>query len=159
MSVSLSSLDPQQLMGFKQNTNQELAHLQSSYDALLMAQTKYRDCINSVKMIEQTKKAETDDDMFIPLTSSLYVRGRNSVDKFKIDVGTGYFVEKDQAEAISFFNKRIDKLSSDAVKLKQLIAEKVNLLQALDNTIKEKIIAANASANRQGAATGASSSV
>jgi prefoldin alpha subunit len=67
------------------------------------------------------------------------------VDKFKIDVGTGYFVEKDQAEAIAFFNKRIDKLSGDAIKLKQLITEKVSLLQAIDSTIREKIIAANAS--------------
>lgn len=145
MSVSLSSLDPQQLMGFKQSTNQELAHLQSSHDALVMAQNKYKDCIDSVKMIEQNKESVADKDMFIPLTSSLYVRGRNSVDKFKIDVGTGYFVEKDQAEAIAFFNKRIDKLSGDAIKLKQLITEKVSLLQAIDNTIREKIIAANAS--------------
>lgn len=142
MSVNLATLGPQQLMAFKQNTQQELIHLQSSYDALLLAQSKYKDCINSVNLIEDNKESEsTDKEMFIPLTSSLYVRGKNQVENFKIDIGTGYFVEKNQEESISFFKKRIDKLNGDAVKLKALITEKVSLMQTIDAIIREKIIA------------------
>ncbi|TID15838.1 hypothetical protein CANINC_004368 [Pichia inconspicua] len=129
-------------MAFKQNTQQELIHLQSSYDALLLAQSKYKDCINSVNLIEDNRESEsTDKEMFIPLTSSLYVRGKNQVENFKIDIGTGYFVEKNQEESISFFKKRIDKLNGDAVKLKALITEKVSLMQTIDAIIREKIIA------------------
>lgn len=142
MSVNLATLGPQQLMAFKQNTQQELIHLQSSYDALLLAQSKYKDCINSVNLIEDNRESEsTDKEMFIPLTSSLYVRGKNQVENFKIDIGTGYFVEKNQEESISFFKKRIDKLNGDAVKLKALITEKVSLMQTIDAIIREKIIA------------------
>jgi prefoldin alpha subunit len=144
MSVNLASLEPQQLVAFKQSTQQELVHLQSSYDALVIAQNKYKDCINSVNMIEENKDSNDDKEMLIPLTSSLYVRGFNSIDKFKIDVGTGYFVEKDNTESIAFFKKRIDKLTGDSAKLKGLITEKVSLLQSIDSIIREKVIAANA---------------
>lgn len=144
MSVNLASLEPQQLMAFKQSTQQELAHLQSSFDALIIAQNKYKDCINSVNMIEQNKGSEGDKEMLIPLTSSLYINGFNKNDKFKIDVGTGYFVEKDNVESITFFKKRIDKLTGDSAKLKTLITDKASLLQSIDTVIREKIIAANA---------------
>lgn len=130
-------------MAFKQNAQQELLHLQSSYEALLVAKNKYHDCINSVKMIEQNQGSGPGGEMLIPLTSSLYVRGENKVDKFKIDIGTGYFVEKDTTEAVAFFKKRIDKLTGDSVKLKALITEKASLLQSIDTVIREKIAAAN----------------
>ncbi|GMM45704.1 Gim5 protein [Pichia kluyveri] len=141
MSVNLSSLEPQQLMAFKQNTNQELLHLESSYEALILATNKYKDCIKSVKEINNDSK---DNEMFIPLTSSLYIKGNNKVNKFKIDIGTGYFIEKDEDESIKFFNKRIEKLNGDSIKLNQLINEKANLLNSIDNIIREKVIAANA---------------
>lgn len=140
MSVNLSSLDPQQLMGFKQNTQQELLHLESSYDALILAQNKYRDCINSVKLIDKNHEESKDKEMLIPLTSSLYVKGTNNVENFKIDIGTGYFVEKNKEESIQFFNKRINKLNGDSSKLKTLINDKVSLLQSIDGIIRQKVI-------------------
>lgn len=161
MSVNLASLEPQQLMAFKQNTQQELMHLQSSYDALLLAQSKYKDCINSVNLIEDNKnnqgdsESESDKEMFIPLTSSLYIRGKNQVENFKIDIGTGYFVEKNKEESITFFKKRIDKLSGDALKLKELITDKVGLMQSIDSVIREKIIASQAAQTAAGTATSA----
>lgn len=141
MSVNLASLEPQQLVAFKQSTQQELMHLQSSYDALVLAQNKYRDCINSARLIEkqQQQKDNADGEMLIPLTSSLYVMGHNRVGKFKIDVGTGYFVEKDGREAVAFFTKRVDKLSGDALKLRRLVTDKMGLLQSIDSVLREKI--------------------
>lgn len=156
MSVNLASLEPQQLVAFKQSTQQELVHLQSSYDALVLAQNKYRDCISSVRLIEQQQQQQHKDnaagEMLIPLTSSLYVMGHNRVGKFKIDVGTGYFVEKDGPEAIAFFTKRVDKLSGDALKLRGLVADKMGLLQSIDSVLREKIASqtsSSASASKQ----------
>lgn len=154
MSVNLASLEPQQLVAFKQSTQQELVHLQSSYDALVLAQNKYRDCISSVRLIEQQQqhKDNAAGEMLIPLTSSLYVMGHNRVGKFKIDVGTGYFVEKDGPEAIAFFTKRVDKLSGDALKLRGLVADKMGLLQSIDSVLREKIASqtsSSASASKQ----------
>lgn len=154
MSVNLASLEPQQLVAFKQSTQQELVHLQSSYDALVLAQNKYRDCISSVRLIEQQQQQKDNaaGEMLIPLTSSLYVMGHNRVGKFKIDVGTGYFVEKDGPEAIAFFTKRVDKLSGDALKLRGLVADKMGLLQSIDSVLREKIASqtsSSASASKQ----------
>lgn len=159
MSVNLASLEPQQLVAFKQSTQQELVHLQSSYDALVLAQNKYRDCISSVRLIEQQQQQHKDNaagEMLIPLTSSLYVMGHNRVGKFKIDVGTGYFVEKDGPEAIAFFTKRVDKLSGDALKLRGLVADKMGLLQSIDSVLREKIASQTSSASASKQAPAAS---
>lgn len=145
MSVDLNTLQPQQLMAVKQTTQQELAHLQSSYDALNVARKKYKDCISSVNNIVKSGEQE----MLVPLTSSLYVRGTNAVDKFKIDIGTGYFVEKDDKDATSFFDKRINKLSSDSGKLQALIEEKLQLLNKINGVIREKIALAQQQQQQQ----------
>lgn len=116
-------------------------HLQSSYDALVMAQSKYKDCILSVESIDRNTEEES---IMIPLTSSLYVPGKIRKDNFKIDIGTGYFVEKDVDQSKTFFNKRITKLNSDSDKLKELITEKVQIMQSIDSIVREKLTAAAA---------------
>lgn len=139
--INLTQLDPQQLMQVKQSTQQELLHLQSSYDALVMAQTKYKDCIQSVDAIDA---APENDSVMVPLTSSLYVPGKIRKDNFKIDIGTGYFVEKDVAQSKEFFNKRIVKLTEDSAKLRELITEKLQIMQSIDAIVREKLSAAAA---------------
>lgn len=139
--INLNQLDPQQLMQVKQSTQQELMHLQSSYDALVMAQKKYKDCILSVESIDMNKE---DENIMVPLTSSLYVPGKIKKDNFKIDIGTGYFIEKDVDQSKEFFNKRITKLNGDSEKLKELITEKVQIMQKIDVIVREKLTAAAA---------------
>lgn len=102
-----------------------------------MAQAKYKDCISSVNAIDTTESTK----MMVPLTSSLYVPGKIKKENFKIDIGTGYFVEKDSKQAQEFFTKRITKLDGDSTTLKNMLTEKMNLMETMDNVIKEKIIA------------------
>lgn len=54
---------------------------------------KFNECGETVKI---TSKPENEGkDMLVPLTSSLYVPGKVvDCDKFMVDVGTGYYVEK-----------------------------------------------------------------
>jgi prefoldin alpha subunit len=75
-----------------------LEHLTSSHTKLRAAQAKFRDCVNSINdgMTGSAKKG-TDgrDEILVPLTSSLYVKGRlTDREKVLVDVGTGFYVEK-----------------------------------------------------------------
>lgn len=146
--INLQQLDPQQLMEFKKATQQELQHLQGSYEALAMAQAKYKDCIQSVESIEQ---CEDQSSVMVPLTSSLYVPGKIKKESFKIDIGTGYFIEKGSTESKEFFNKRINKLTEDSQKLKELVNEKLLTMQKIDSIVRQKLTAAQA---QQGAGAG-----
>jgi prefoldin alpha subunit len=49
--------------------------------------------------------------MLVPLTGSLYAPGKLvDCDKVLVDVGTGYFVEKSQKEAIAYLVEKLEKL-------------------------------------------------
>lgn len=44
----------------------------------------------------------------VPLTQSLYVPGRVvEPDKMLVDVGTGYYVEKDQQKTVEFLERKV----------------------------------------------------
>lgn len=47
--------------------------------------------------------------IIVPMTSSLYVKGTlGEVDKVLVDVGTGYFVEKNIEEADDYFRRKVN---------------------------------------------------
>lgn len=81
-----------------------------------------------------------ENDILTPLTSSLYVPGKIvDNDKFLVDVGTGYYVEKNVEDAKEFYKLRIDKLNQDSEQLTQMIQEKINIMKSVDNVLKQKI--------------------
>ncbi|ODV84114.1 hypothetical protein CANARDRAFT_29290 [[Candida] arabinofermentans NRRL YB-2248] len=135
--VDLTKLQPEQIMQFKNQLNQELEHLQTSFQALKTAQMKYKECNENVKQVSQNNDQET----LIPLTSSLYVPGKvKNSDLFLIDVGTGYYVEKSTEEASKFFNGRLSKLDEDGGKLATMINEKLEILDRVDNILRSKLM-------------------
>ena len=51
-------------------------------------------------------------EVLVPLTGSMYVPGViKQTEKVLVDVGTGYYVEKDIPAARDYFNKKVFKLN------------------------------------------------
>lgn len=75
-----------------------MEHLTTSHTKLRAAQAKFRDCVRSITDgVTGNEKKGTDgrDEILVPLTSSLYVKGRlTDREKVLVDVGTGFYVEK-----------------------------------------------------------------
>lgn len=79
--------------------------------------------------------------LLVPLSASLYVKGRVvENDKYMIDIGTGYYVEKTSDEAIEFYSKRIDKLDTESVQIQKIIAEKSESSIVIENLIRKAAI-------------------
>ncbi|VEU22780.1 DEKNAAC103854 [Brettanomyces naardenensis] len=134
--VNLNELEPQQILQFKAQINKELDNLQGSFRALKLAQMKYKECHENVQRVNVSPNQE----IMVPLTASLYLPGKiKDNDKFLIDVGTGYYVEKSSEEAVKFFDGRLSKLNQDSTKLTQLIREKLQLVQRVDEVLREKL--------------------
>lgn len=87
-----------QLRALQSRLTSELEHLTTSHAKLRAAQSKFRDCIRSINdgVIGSAKKGtEGKDEILVPLTSSLYVKGRlTERGNVLVDVGTGFYVEK-----------------------------------------------------------------
>lgn len=96
--VNLGSLSSQQLRALQSRISSELEHLTSSHAKLRAAQSKFRDCVRSINegvVGSQKKGTDGRDDILVPLTSSLYVKGKMADrEKVLVDVGTGFYVEK-----------------------------------------------------------------
>lgn len=71
---------------------QELNVFQESLQTLKIAKTKFD---GSKDALEQISDDWNNKEILVPLTGSMYVKGViNKIDKFIIDIGTGYYVEK-----------------------------------------------------------------
>jgi prefoldin alpha subunit len=103
ITVDITTLSIPQLRALQSRLSSELEHLTNSHAKLRAAQSKFRDCVRSINdgIIgpKKTTTKETEEDksnsILVPLTSSLYVKGRlANRDKVIVDVGTGFYVEK-----------------------------------------------------------------
>lgn len=94
----MSSLSVPQLRALQTRLTSELEHLTTSHTKLRAAQTKFQDCVRSINegvVGSQQKGTDGKDDVLVPLTSSLYVKGKLADrEKVLVDVGTGFYVEK-----------------------------------------------------------------
>lgn len=63
--------------------------------------------------------------MLIPLTSSVYVKGvLQGKEKVMVDIGTGYFIEKDITGADEYYVRKIKYLQEQLNMLGKVISEK-----------------------------------
>ena len=103
--VDLTKLNLMQLTQFKNQLDQDLQFYQESLQNLKHAQTRFQESGDSLK---QLSPENNDKEILVPLTGSMYVPGKlGDQGKVMVDVGTGYYVEKDIAAAREYFTKKV----------------------------------------------------
>ena len=60
--------------------------------------------------------------------------------KYLVDIGTGYYVEKLADKAKLGYNNKIKKLDDDAKKLKNILVQKNELLNTVNLILRRKVI-------------------
>ena len=130
-SVDLESLTPQQLMQVKKQFDDELETLNSSFNSLRGAQTRFSECYKCID-VGVTNVAEGKS-ILVPLTTSLYVPGMlASHDKVLVDVGTGFFVEKTTEDAKTFYMDKTKELGQNLKELEGILQGKANNLRVVE---------------------------
>ncbi|KAM7184689.1 putative prefoldin subunit 5 [Rhypophila sp. PSN 637] len=139
--VSLDSLSAQQLSAVKKQLDEEVEHLTASFQQLAAAQAKFKECLRIVK----SGPASFDDkkDILVPLTNSLYVKGKvSNPDKVIVDVGTGFYVEKDTKSASDFYEEKVKDLAANIADLELIVQGKTNNLRVVEEVLRQKVLAA-----------------
>ncbi|KAL4741386.1 Prefoldin [Aspergillus similis] len=156
--VNISSLSTPQLRALQTRLSTELEHLTSSHAKLRAAQSRFRDCVRSINdgVIGSTKKGtEGKDEILVPLTSSLYVKGRlTDREKVLVDVGTGYYVEKTAAKAIEFYEQKVKELETNLTELEKLVQTKSSQQRLFEDALRQKLMSEGAASSAQAAAAG-----
>ncbi|CAG8084912.1 unnamed protein product [Penicillium salamii] len=136
--VNLASLSVPQLRALQTRLTSELEHLTTSHTKLRAAQAKFRDCVRSITDgVTGNEKKGTDgrNEILVPLTSSLYVKGRlTDREKVLVDVGTGFYVEKTPAKATEFYDGKVKDLETNLVELEKIVQTKSTQLRVVEES-------------------------
>lgn len=131
-SVQLNTLPLPQLHALQKQLNSELQHLTSSFQSLRAAQAKFRDCIAALATALAADRARP---VLVPMTESLYVPATLAdADTVLVDVGTGYFVEKDRAQAREFYERKVADLEKNLRDLEGIVSRKAENVRAVEES-------------------------
>ncbi|XP_059609880.1 probable prefoldin subunit 5 [Phlebotomus argentipes] len=137
--IDLMKLNLQQLTQLKSQLDQELGVFQESLQTLKMAKSKF---MGSKESLEQFKPEwkEKEQPVLVPLTGSMYVPGViKQVDNVIIDVGTGYYAEKDVVGAKDYFKRKVDFVQEQVEKIEMLGFEKSKIRDAIMDVMEIKL--------------------
>ena len=72
--------------------------------------------------------------VLVPLTGSLYVPGTLAdTEHVLVDIGTGYYVEKDVPSAEKFYAAKVKNLGENLAELEKIIAQKSQNARVVEN--------------------------
>lgn len=81
-----------------------------------------------------------DKEILVPLTGSMYVPGKLSEpEKVIVDVGTGYYVEKDINGANEYFTKKVKYVTEQMEKVQAIGNEKNKIREAVMDVMESKL--------------------
>lgn len=102
-----------------------------------MARNKFKD---SNDALEQMKEDWKDHPVLVPLTGSMYVPGKvKKVENIVIDIGTGYYAEKDLACAKDYFKRKVAFVTEQIDKIEILGFEKSKIRDTIMEVMEMKM--------------------
>ncbi|KAM3967014.1 prefoldin 5 [Aphomia sociella] len=147
--IDLSKLNLPQLAQLKQQLDQELNVFQDSLQTLKIAQSKFVESGESVEKMSPDTKGKT---ILVPLTESMYVPGTIAdAENVIIDIGTGYYAQKDIEGAKDYFKRKVQFVTEQMEKIQVLGIEKSKIREAICMMMEMKL-QAQAQAQGQGQA-------
>ncbi|CAI8001049.1 Prefoldin subunit 5 [Geodia barretti] len=136
-SLKLSQLSLQQLDRFKAQLNEEVSILTSSMQSLKTVQLKLKESKESLDSVNDKSEGKP---ILVPLTSSMYVPGKlKDTSKVLVDVGTGFYIEKNVPGAQDYFQRRIDFITRNIEEVQKNLQEKHMIRENVVSMMQTKL--------------------
>ncbi|CAA0821600.1 Probable prefoldin subunit 5 [Striga hermonthica] len=124
-------------MGLKEQADLEVNLFQDSLNNIRTATARLElasAALHDLSLRPQGKK------MLVPLTASLYVPGMlDESEKVLVDVGTGYFIEKNMTEGKDYCQRKISLLQSNYDQLLEVAAKKKSIADEAGAVLQAKL--------------------
>jgi len=135
--VDLTKLNLMQLTQFKNGLDTDIQFYQESLQNLKHAQTKFQE---SGESLSEMKAENVGKEILVPLTGSMYVPGTLAEGaKVIVDVGTGYYVEKDVDAAKSYFDRKVKFVTENMERVQAVGVEKSKIRDLVMDVMQEKL--------------------
>ena len=120
--VDITKVPPNQLQELGKAIEEEVRQLSTHYQQLAGAIRKFNESKTALTYLGANGKGK---EVMVPLTSSLYVPGRmDDHNHVMIEVGAGYFIEKDTDQANNYCDRKSKSLAESAQKVNEIIQHK-----------------------------------
>jgi len=135
--VDLTKLNLMQLTQFKQGLDTDLQFYQESLQNLKLAQSKFQESGDSLSKMNPESDGK---DVLVPLTGSMYVPGQlSNPGKVIVDIGTGYYVEKESSKAADYFNRKVKYVTENMERVQAIGNEKAKIRELVMDVMQEKL--------------------
>eukprot|EP00800_Vazella_pourtalesii_P003235 TRINITY_DN1325_c0_g1_i1.p1 TRINITY_DN1325_c0_g1~~TRINITY_DN1325_c0_g1_i1.p1 ORF type:complete len:158 (+),score=38.63 TRINITY_DN1325_c0_g1_i1:39-512(+) len=135
--IDVNSLQIPQLEQLRGALEEEIQILTNSLQQLKKFQLKF---VESKECLQKFKPGNEGKTLLVPLTSSMYVPGvMSNPDKVIVEVGTGFYIEKDIPQAEMFFERRVVYITEQMQKLQPTLQEKFQSKEAIVGVLQQKV--------------------
>lgn len=115
-------MPPAQLQELGKAIEEEVRQLSTHFQQLVGAVRKFNESKTALAYMETNGAGK---EIMVPLTSSLYVPGRmDDNNHVLIEVGAGYFIEKDIRQALEYCDRKSKTLQESGSKVQEIIKHK-----------------------------------
>lgn len=145
--MDITTLHPEQLQSIRKGLLEEIQFISNSYATLKIAVNRFN---VSLEGISEMNSKNQDQEVLVPLTSSMYIPGQLSdIKTLLVDIGTGYFVEKPAPAAEKYIRKRIQMLAQNMENVQNSLMAKRKDLDAVSMVINQKVKQMREAASQQ----------
>lgn len=135
--INLVDLSLEQLSSLRQQLEQELKQLTTSFGGLREAQARFKE---SKEALQSLNESNLNKEILVPLTASMFVPGKlSNVNQVLVDIGTGYFVEQPVDDAKQFMERKVSFLQTNTDSLKEVLEQKRNMLEGVIYVLQQKL--------------------
>lgn len=151
--LDLTTLPLPSLSQLQSRLSSDLTHLSTSHTRLRQAQIQFQSCLHSLSHIPSPTSTTTTSSLLIPLTTSLYVPATPSSRKpntVLVDVGTGYYIEKNIPDAKVFYEKKVKELDGNLSDIERVVGQKSGDLRSVEDVLRMRVLAEQEAGQGQG---------
>jgi prefoldin alpha subunit len=128
--VDITTLPAADLNKLRTSLTEDVQLISGNFGNLKLALSRYNQSLDSLQTISPDDNADAQ--VFVPLTSSMYVPGKlSNIKTVLVDIGTGYFAEKTISQAQEFLKNKIKLLQDNIEKVAGALAGKRRDLEAV----------------------------
>ncbi|KAI8101779.1 hypothetical protein M9434_006845 [Picochlorum sp. BPE23] len=134
--IDISQLSVGELQQLQQQLSNEVNNFVNSLVALQRTAARFAAAGRSVEGLKDAKEGDT---LMLPMTESLYVPGTlKSVETVLLEVGTGYYIERDVDAGIDYCRRKVMLVKDRVEQLSQIIQSRRDALQQIAMYIEQK---------------------
>jgi prefoldin alpha subunit len=138
---STIQLDSMSLEELNQIQQQEQERLSALTQRLAQLRSAAGRLYQSTRAIEAVTPASEGAEALLPLTESVYVKGRiRNSQKLLVDIGTSFFAEKSSKETVAFLERKIKIVDANSENLQKAVAATRQNLEAIGVTMQGKML-------------------